>query len=161
MKRILLVMVAAIATTFAASAQMATARKTTPIIKCAELTEMTVQHAYATVCNLSGYVKLSDGLIKSVAKVGKSEDLVDVTLANGKKYTFNVVPNTNYNTLSFSVESPKEYSGIGFIIIVDEVGGNAKITIGASGTGSKSTLNDAKTVMEPIFKALLNGFKSI
>lgn len=161
MKRILFLLVAILATSLAAHSQMAAAKKVPRIISCSLQTEMSVQRAYAAVCDVNSYPKLSGGLITSVTNVGSSTDKITVTLNSGKKYDFTLTPNTNYNTLSFSLTSPKEYENIGFIIIVDEAGDGTKLGISASGDVSSSVRDAAKNVMEPIFNALLQGFKSL
>lgn len=140
---------------------MAAAKKVPRILSCSLQTEMSVQRAYAAVCDVNSYLKLSGGLITSVTNDGSSTDKITVTLNSGKKYDFTLTPNTNYNTLSFSLTSPKEYENIGFIIIVDEAGDGTKLGISASGDVSPSVRDAAKNVMEPIFNALLQGFKSL
>jgi hypothetical protein len=161
MRNLLFLIVALLATTYSTKAQMGAAKKVSSIFSCSQITDMSVQRAYAAVCDLKKYAELSDGLIANVSLIGNSDDKINVTLSSGKMYTFIVTPNTNYNTLSFSVVSPKEYEEIGFIIIVDEHGDGTKISISASGNVSKLVSDQAKKVVEPLFKALLNGFKAL
>jgi hypothetical protein len=161
MRKLLLLIVAILAISLATKAQMAAAKEVAPILSCSQVTDMSVQRAYTAVCDVRKYVKLSGGLITNVSKVEKSDAIIIVTLSSGEKYTFSLTPNTNYNTLSFSIVSPKEYEEIGFIIIVDEARDGTKISIAASGNVSPSVRDEAKKVMEPIFMAMLNGFKEI
>lgn len=161
MRKILLLLCITLIGVASTKAQMGAAKKVSPIFSCSQITDMSVQRAYAAVCDLKKYAELSDGLIANVSLIGTSDDKINVTLSSGKMYTFIVTPNTNYNTLSFSVVSPKEYEEIGFIIIVNEHGDGTKIGISASGNVSKSVSDQAKKVVEPIFKALLNGFKAL
>lgn len=161
MRKLLFLIVAILATTFTTNAQISAAQKVAPIFSCSQITDMSVQRAYAAVCDLKKYTELSGGLISNVSLSASSDDMATATLRSGVKYTFVVTPNTNYNTLSFSIISPKEYQKVGFIIIVDEHGDGTKISISASGNVSKSVSDEAKKVIEPLFRALLDGFKSL
>lgn len=161
MRKLLLLIAALVATSFATKAQMAAAKKTAPILSCSQHTEMSVQRAYAAVCDIKKYSELSGGLIADITNSPTSNDMVVVTLKSGDKYTFFVAPNTNYNTLSFSIVSPKEYEEIGLILMVEEEGDGTKIGIAASGNVPTSVRDEAKKVMEPIFRAMLKGFKEL
>lgn len=154
-------MVACLLTAATSFAQIAAAKKVALITKAETTTSISVQHAYSVVGEFGKYPQLSKGLIKTVKNVKGMADAIEVTLKDGSKYILETTPNTNYNTISFSVKSPKGYESIGFIVIVDEAGDNSKVSFAASGDASKEVREKAKKLLDPIFNNILSSLKAM
>lgn len=161
MKNLLIIGAALFAFASNADAQMATAKRIPQITSKAVLTDLTVQHAYSLICDYDKYVEYSNGLIKSITPVSSTSSNIVVTLKDDSKYEFSVAPNTNYNTISFSIVKPTDLKNIGFIVMVDEAGDKTKVSIGASGDVSKELREKAKAALDQYFEIFFKNLQAI